>query len=100
MVSRFLLSNKAKEDLENLFQYISIELTNLESATSLIIKLEDKFQSLLEFPYAYPLIENDKLEMENLRKTRVDNFLVVYYVNEEKNHIEIIRVIYQRHDYF
>ena len=99
IVSRYLLSNKAKEDLENIFTYISVDLTNLESASSLIHKLESKFQSLLDFPYAYPVIDNESLEMENLRKTRVESYLVIYYVNEEENNIIIVRVIHQRHDY-
>ncbi len=99
MVSRYLLSNNAKDDLENIFSYISENLKNIDSALKLINRFEDKFLSLISFPYAYPVIDNIHLDKNDLRKCYIDNYLIIYSVNKNLEQIEIVRIIYQRVDY-
>jgi len=99
MANRYLLSNSAQEDLDNIFSYISKELRNTNSAINLINRFEVKFESLISFPYAYPVVDSINLDRNDLRKCFVDNFIVIYLVNLNLNQIEIVRVIYQRVDY-
>ena len=99
MVNNYILYPKATKDLENIFQYISEELKNRESALNLINRFEDKFLFLLKFPYAYPIIENSELEVKNLRKCFIDDFLIIYLVNINLNQIEIVRIVFQRMNY-
>jgi len=70
-----------KEDLENLFQYISIELTNLESATSLIIKLEDKFQIVVRISLCL-----------SINRKRRDNIAQII-LEEEKKFEDIMQIL-------
>ncbi len=100
MASKYLLFPKAKEDLEAIFSYISIELVNPEAALKLINKFESKFQELLDFPKAYPRIENPGVQQHNLRKCSVENFLIVYFHNEKSDIIEIVRVLHTKKDLF
>ena len=99
MVSNYILYPKAKDDLESIFAYISEELKNEYSALKLINRFEDKFLSLIRFPYAYPVIDNMNLDRDDLRKCFIDNFIIIYLVNTNLDQIEIVRVIYQRMDY-
>lgn len=99
MVNRYLLSNSAKIDLDNIFSYISKELLNVESALNLIIRFEEKFASIVSFPYSYPVIHEANLERNDLRKCSIENYVIIYLVNIKLKRIEIVRVIYQRVDY-
>jgi toxin ParE1/3/4 len=96
--NNFYLSNKAKNDLENIFYYISEELRNPESALRLIDEIEQKFSHIVEFPYSYPVIEDSKINHSKLRKCIFHTCLIIYHFNEEKNQIEIVRIINYRMD--
>jgi plasmid stabilization system protein ParE len=89
MENRYVIYSKAQEDLEDLFKYISENLSNSEAAMKLIEKFEDKFKELALFPKAYPMIYNKSLIIQNLRKCIVDSFLVVYLYNESKQVVEM-----------
>jgi len=99
MENRFVLLPKAKEDLENIFSYIAIELVNPEAASNLIDKFETKFNELLLFPLSYPLIKSKLFFQIDLRKCIVQNYIIVYFYNEIEKLVEIIRVIYAKVDY-
>ena len=64
-------------DLESIFQYVALEFVNPESALELIVKFEAKFKDICMFPKAYPLIVNASLDNNQLRKSTVDNFIIV-----------------------
>jgi len=100
MANRYIVFPKAQSDLENIMKYISVDLANSEAAMILITKFEAKFEELILFPKAYPVMENKSLIIHNVRKCIVDNFLVFYLFNESNMMIEIVRVIYGRQDYF
>jgi toxin ParE1/3/4 len=99
MENRFVLLPKAKEDLENIFSYIAIELVNPEAALNLVDKFETKFNELLLFPLSYPLIKSKLIFQIDLRKCIVQNYIIVYFYNEIEKLVEIIRVIYSKVDY-
>ena len=98
MENKVVLFPKAKSDLENIFKYIASNLVNTEAALKLISEFEIKFDELVLFPKAYPLIDNPKLEDKNLRKCLVENFLIVYRYIERSTTIEIVRVIHIKED--
>lgn len=99
MVSNYLLFPKAKEDLEAIFRYISIDLSNPEAASRLINKFESKFNRMMDYPESYPLLEYKNIDIDGLRKCFVDDFLIVFYINSEKNRIEIVRILHTRQDF-
>lgn len=51
------------------------------------------------FPKANAIISNPRLNNNRLRKSVVDNFLIVYFYDEEKDLVNIVRVIYAKKDY-
>ena len=99
MGNKYVLFPKAKEDLENIFYYIAIELVNQEAASDLINKFESKFNELLLFPISYPLVESKLIYEIDLRKCMVENYIILYFYNAKDKLVEIVRVIYSKIDY-
>ena len=99
MVSKYILYRKAANSMEDIIQYISIELSNPEAAMSVLKKIEKRFKDIMEFPFVYPLIESKKLIEKGVRKSIVDNYVIIYIVNEKLDQIEIVNIMYYRKDY-
>lgn len=79
--------------------YITNNLKNPEGAWKLIVSFENKLNSVLSFPHAYPVIFDSKLEIDGLRKCPLGNYLIIYHINEGLEQVEVVRVVYQREDF-
>lgn len=99
MVNKYYLTNTAREDLENILDYVSINLTNPESAIGLIELFENKFNNILLFPKSYSLIYDNRLLKMDLRKCYVKNCIIVYSINDKEGRIEVLRVIYHKKNF-
>ncbi|MDO5028915.1 MAG: type II toxin-antitoxin system RelE/ParE family toxin [Bacillota bacterium] len=100
-MSRFtiIVSAKAKEDILNIYEYISINLNSELSALKLLKEIEETIRSLDQMPERFRRYEDDQLSRENIRFCPVKNYLIFYRVNKEKKLVEIIRVLYSRRKY-
>lgn len=89
----------ALRDLTEIADYIGVKLNNPEAADRLSETIVSTIEKLTEMPYRYPIdspaasFTVNPLKME-YRKMVVRNYLVFYWVNEEKQHVTIARVIY------
>ena len=89
----------ALRDLTEIADYIGVKLSNPEAADLLSETIVSSIDKLAEMPYRYPVyyplaaFPIKPLKME-YRKMVVRNYLVFYWVNEEKQHVIIARVIY------
>ncbi len=99
MVNKYIVYQDAVEDFNQIIQYITYNLKNPEGAMKLIQLFDSKLHNIMSFPNSYPIIIDSKLELSNLRKCRMENYLIIYILNQELAQIEIIRIIYQRVDY-
>lgn len=99
MVSKYIIYRKAANNLDYIMHYISVELSNPEAAMSVLEKIENRIKDIMEFPFVYPLIESKKLIEKRVRKSIVDNYVIIYIVNEVMDQIEIVNVMYYREDY-
>lgn len=93
-----ILSDSAKEDLDKIYKYISESLIEKNTAERIISNIEDNILRLEEFPYSCPEI-NIKPHNDIVRKLIIDNYLVLYDVNEEKMQVNIYNVVYNKSDY-
>ncbi len=99
MVNKYIVYQDAVEDFNQIVQYITYSLKNPEGAMKLIQLFESKLHSIMSFPNSYSIIYNSKLELSDLRKCKMGNYLIIYILNKELAQIEIVRIIYQREDY-
>ena len=89
----------AKEDMVEIVRYISHDLQNPMAADKLAVEMVKAADGLSDFPYrnrAYMPIKSLKREY---RKLLVQNYILFYYVEEEKKLVTIARVIYGRRNY-
>ena len=87
----------AQSDIEQIFQYIAIELCNPSAAVAQIDNFEKAFDNICNFPDSCPYINNEYVKDKSLHKLVVNNYLVFYRVRD--NEVQIIRVIYGMRNY-
>ncbi len=83
-------SQLALNDLYEIYLYISQELCSPQSAQDIYKKIEQKIESLSVLPFRNSEIIS--INGENIRRLIVDNYSILYYVNE--NSVIIFRIIY------
>lgn len=88
----------AKNDIDNIIYYISINLGNKIAAVNLSKKFIDGANGILIFPYGVPVYEIAGKLKNEYRRVRVNNYLMFYTINEEKKVITIVRVLYRKMD--
>ena len=79
-------------------QYISVSLQASDTARTLLQTLRDEIRTLSSMPKRFPLTEEEPWRSDGLRKMPVKNFIVYYWVDEERQTVRIIAVLYARRD--
>ena len=93
------MTPKAADDLDNIYRYISEELFAESSATNILKRIEKGIMALREFPFSCNYVSNEYLKNKGYRKLIVDNYIVFYLIEEEKDQVIIMRVLYGKQNY-
>ena len=88
----------ARQDMLDIVRYISSELKNPIAAEHLAMELSKAGESIPAFPYANPAYRPIRPLKHEYRKLSVQNYLMLYWVEEEKKLVCIARVIYAKRD--
>lgn len=94
-----VVTNLAQDDLEEILNYISVDLSAPKSAIEMLNKIKSIFENLSINPLMYPLCNIDNLKAKNYRKAVINNYLMFYRVDDKNETIYIMRFIYGRRDY-
>lgn len=89
----------AHQDMVEIVRYISRELNNPAAADRLAVALIEAGDGIPAFPYANPVYIPIRLLKHEYRKLLVQNYLMFYWVDEEKKLVTVARVIYAKRDY-
>lgn len=92
----FIITKKADDDFVKIVNYISNELKNIKAADDLSKKIVSSIRDLCIFPNSAPLVINEYFLKKDFRKKVVDNYLILYYLDESKQSIVIVRIIYAK----
>lgn len=96
---KIVITKKAYEDLDSIYEYIKSELKNENAALDLIDEIERSIFRLKEYPYSCSIVEDKKLKEQGYRKLIVKNYITFYLISDEENVVNIMRVLYGRQDY-
>lgn len=96
MASKFgyRLTKRAEFDLDEIVSYIAVELANPQAASDFVDKLQDNIEEARDFPESGPLVHNEFLQVENVRKKLVGNYIVYYLADTGEKMIYILRIVY------
>ena len=87
----------AQLDMEQIFDYIAVELCNPSAAMKQINDFEKAFENICIFPESCPYIKNEYVKDKSLRKLVVNNYIAFYrFKNDE---VQIVRVLYGMRNY-
>ncbi|MGF6989727.1 toxin ParE1/3/4 [Lachnospiraceae bacterium PM6-15] len=98
MIFKIRLSDQADIDLRNIYKYIAYELQSPENATEQIRRLEESMIGLEQMPDRFRRYENEPWLSRGLRIRPVDNYSVLYIVDDVESTVVIIRVMYAGRD--
>ncbi|WP_025690677.1 type II toxin-antitoxin system RelE/ParE family toxin [Paenibacillus zanthoxyli] len=89
----------AQDDLDQIFEYISKELSATQAAHNMMTDLEQGIMGLSDFPYGGSPVRDDLLRGKGYRKLVIHRYLVFYLINEVERHVVIMRVLYGSRKY-
>ena len=89
----------ARQDMIDIVRYIAVKLKNPIAAERLAVELTQTADQIAEFPYANPVYMPVRPLKHEYRKLSVKNYLMFYWVDEEKKTVTVVRIIYAMRDY-
>ena len=93
------ISNAADADLDEIFQYIASVLANPQAAAALADKIAACYDDLSCTPYMYGQCQNLRLQALGYRRVSIQNYILVYRVDEDSKTVYVLRVFYGPSDY-
>jgi plasmid stabilization system protein ParE len=91
-----LISDKANEDMESIYEYIAETLLAPIAAANQYDRIVEAILSLEEMPERIKIIDSEPGRSKGLRSLYVDNFSVFFTIRAET--INIARVLYSASD--
>lgn len=88
-----VITDIAREELEEIYEYISEELSEIIASNRLMDKIEKSIFRLEQNPYSCRKV-HIKPHDEEYRKLVVDNYIVLYEVDEKYKQVVIHRVVH------
>ena len=92
------VTRQALEQMREIIHYISYDLMAPLAAENLLNGLKAAITKLEVMPKRYSLIEEEPWRSEGVRKIVVKNFLVYYWIDDERNKVQVTAVIYSKRD--
>lgn len=96
MASKFgyRLTKRAESDLDGIVSYIAVELSTPQAASDFVDKLKDNIDETRAFPESGSPVDNEFLQVENLRKKLIGNYIMYYLPDMREKIIYILRMVY------
>lgn len=91
-------SADARKDLRDIHEYIANELLVPDTAKAQVKRIMKAVRSLDEFPMRNTLYKDEPWHSQGLRFLPIDNYIIFYLPNEEKNIVNIVRIMYAGRD--
>jgi len=96
---KYEIMPSALEDIDGIMNYISVQLCAKEAAIDLLNEIESSIVLACENPYAASSVQEPSLARKGYRKLIVKNYIVFYIPDDEREIINIMRVMYAARDF-
>ena len=99
MVSKqYFFTNKASNDLDEILNHFINVSHNFLAAQTFYENVFKTIDRILLFPNSYPVVNNKWINVKDVRKTVIDDYLLYYIYDKEKELITILRIVYSKRD--
>lgn len=88
-----------REEIYGIYEYISKKLVAEKSAKKLMQEMRDSVMNLSENPNIYMKIEKSDSYKRMFRRMVINNFVILYSVDEINKKVYIAHMYYGRRDY-
>ena len=95
----YVLTESAEADIDEALDYIANELVNPDAASAFADELEEKLEEICKTPKAGRPTHNPYLKRDDVRRVLVKKYIAYYLIDEEKENIVVLRVVYTRRDH-
>ena len=98
MKYRIEIGAQAQSDITDIMRYIGQVLLEPRTAGNLYRLLKEEILSLKQMPERYPYEDDDRLRALGIRKLLVKDYKVLYFVDTERQLVQVARVVYAGRD--
>lgn len=98
-IYEIVFTEDSKNGIKEIYDYISNNLVNEEAAKRLMRKIKEKVLNLSKTPKLYKKIEKTKKIKREFRRMIVNNYVILYTVDDDKKIVYISHMYYKRKDY-
>jgi len=88
------LTEQARHDMRTIYEYIADTLMEQTVAEKQLTHIENAVYSLEEMPERFRRYEKEPWRSRNLRVMPVNNYVVLYTVNNKSHIVTVIRIMY------
>lgn len=99
MKYRLIFAPEFTRDLDEIFEYISCTLSAPLAAENQMAKIDKAITALKTMPYMYPICDELLGEL-NYRKIAVNNYVIIYSVDENNRCANLLRAFYGKSEYY
>ena len=98
MIYSIKVTVQADNDLRNIYEYIAYELQSPENAGGQLNRIEKCIMSLKSMPERYRFYDREPWKSRGLHIVPVDNYCILYIVDNGNMTVSIMRVMYGGRD--
>lgn len=88
-----------RDEIREIYKYISENLVAKQAARDLMRKMKNTIMDLEESPKLYMKIEKKDRRKREFRRIVIDNYIILYTIDEEKKTVYISHMYYGRRNY-
>jgi Plasmid stabilization system protein len=96
---KLIISKLAQKELEDIVEYIAVQLANPAAALTFLDEIEKCYEYLKSNPAMYAKSIDRRLEKEGYRKALIKKYLLLFKVNEETKTVTIYHFVHGSMDY-
>lgn len=99
MMFKLFVSELAHQDLDSIVAHIALQLCNPSAAQNFLDEVEKCYEHLKSNPFMYAKCRDKHLEVEGYRKAIINNYILIFKVDETSSTVNGLRVFYGARDY-
>lgn len=95
-----IVTETCQKEIKQIYDYISNNLYADKAAKRLMGKVEKSIKDLKHFPYIHSMIKSKyKNVKENYRRMIINNYVILYLIDEDEKNIYISHMFYSKSNY-